>query len=51
MSKQKKEIKQYKETPAIRKERVRNQKGLYTRIIPDKKKYNRKFKYPPKEDD
>lgn len=51
MSKQKKEIKQYKETPAIRKERVRNQKGLYTRIVPNKKAYKRKYKYPHKKEE
>ena len=51
MSKQKKEIKQYKETPALRKERVRNQKGLYTRIVPSKKVYKRKHKYPHKEEE
>lgn len=50
MPKQKKEIKQYKETPAIRKERVHNQKGLYTRIVPDKKKtYRRHAKHQKKE--
>ena len=36
------EIKQYKETPKLRKERVSNQKGLYIRVVKSKKIYNRK---------
>ena len=32
---------QYKETPKLRKEQVHNQKGLYTRVVESKKKYNR----------
>lgn len=51
MPKQKKEIKQYKETPSLRRERVRNQKGLYTRIVPNKKAYKRKHKYSPREEE
>ena len=31
-----------KETPAIRKERVRNSPSLHTRVVESKKKYNRK---------
>jgi hypothetical protein len=42
---------QAKETPKIRKERVQNQKGLYTRIVPSKKAYKRKHKYPHKEEE
>lgn len=46
----KEEIKEYKETPRIRKERVYSQKGLYTRIVPDKKKtYRRHAKHRKKE--
>ena len=46
----KEEIKEYKQTPRIRKERVYSQKGLYTRIVPDKKKtYRRHAKHRKKE--
>ena len=39
MSKRPMEI---KETPKMRKERVRNQPSLHTRVVENKKKYNRK---------
>lgn len=37
-------INQYKETPALRKKRVSEQKGLYIRVVENKKAYNRKKK-------
>ena len=42
---------QYKETPSLRKKRVQEQRGTYTRIIPDKKNtYRRHKKYKKKEE-
>ena len=37
-------INQYKETPTLRRKRVSEQKGLYIRIVENKKAYNRKKK-------
>ena len=37
-------INQYKETPALRKKRISEQKGLYIRVVENKKAYNRKRK-------
>jgi hypothetical protein len=43
--------KQYKETPSLRKKRVTEQRGIYTRIVPDKKNtYRRHKKHRNKEE-
>ena len=41
----------YKETPALRKKRVQEQKNTYTRIVPDKKNTYRRHKKHKKRDD